>query len=113
MDLIQAYRYLLRAGLRAVQFSKPARYIIVAQLREAFRDSSPEALATRRAQFKPDRIRRTVWFLNAAAKEKGFEHKIVKGLMHTSWSRRQAGSTYKSLLQVNTQKREREEKGRQ
>lgn len=112
-DLIHAYRRLLRASLHAVQFSKPARFVVVAQLREAFRDSSPDTLAARREQFNQDRIRRTVCFLNVAARETGLEHKIVKGLVHTAWSRRQSGSAYKSLLHVKAQKQAREEKGRQ
>lgn len=92
--------------------SKPARFVVVAQLREAFRDSSPDTLAARREHFNQDCIRRTVWFLNVAAREKGLEHKIVKGLVHTVWSRRQAGSKYKSLLHVKAQKKAREGKGR-
>ncbi|KAK4228506.1 hypothetical protein QBC38DRAFT_475037 [Podospora fimiseda] len=80
-ELITAYRKLLRAGLRAVQFSKPSRYIIRDQLREGFRDTSGKST------FEPERIRRTIWFLNAAAEERGMEHKILKNLCRVKFER--------------------------
>lgn len=78
-DLIHAYRRLLRAGLRAVQFSQPSRSTITARLREGFRDP--------RGEFDAERVRRTVWFLNAAAQQRGLEHKILKNLCRVHWER--------------------------
>ncbi|KAK4157436.1 hypothetical protein C8A00DRAFT_11717 [Chaetomidium leptoderma] len=78
-NLIHAYRHLLRAGLRAVQFSQPSRSTITARLREGFRDP--------RGTFDAERVRRTVWFLNAAAQQRGLEHKILKNLCRVHWDR--------------------------
>lgn len=72
LELIHAYRKLLRAGLRAVQFSKPSRAAIVAELRKGFRDPA--------GTLEPERVRRTVWFFNAAAQARGLEHRILKNL---------------------------------
>ena len=99
-EIIHAYRKLLRAGLRAVQFSKPARYGLTAQLRTAFRE--------RGAPFQPEAIRRTVWFLNAAAQERGLEHRIVKNLVAVAWLRsREKGPTWSAVLLAKDQKKDR------
>lgn len=97
-EIIKAYRSLYRAGLRAVQFSKPARYQIRDLMRDGFRSNdlprsdtivtpSP-ASAAYQSEFDPERIRRTVWFLNAAAESRGLEHKIVRNLLFTQYWRR-------------------------
>jgi hypothetical protein len=78
--LIHAYRHLLRAGLRAVQFSKPSRYMIVDKLRTGFRDVKNGG-----GTFDGERIRRTIWFLNAAAQTRGLEHRILKNLCRVHW----------------------------
>ncbi|KAJ4306913.1 hypothetical protein N0V88_000285 [Collariella sp. IMI 366227] len=78
-DLLHAYRKLLRAGLRAVQFSQPSRSILTERLREGFRDQH--------GSFEPERVRRTIWFLNAAAGARGLEHKILKNLCRVHWER--------------------------
>ncbi|KAK4132879.1 DUF1763-domain-containing protein [Trichocladium antarcticum] len=78
-DLIHAYRHLLRAGLRAVQFSQPSRSTLVGRLREGFRDAD--------GTFDAERARRTVWFLNAAAQQRGLEHRILKNLCRVHWER--------------------------
>ncbi len=78
-EIIHGYRKLYRSGLRAVQFSKPARFVVRDQLRRAFRE--------RGATFDADGVRRTVWFLNAAAAETGLEHKIVKNLVRVAHER--------------------------
>ncbi|KAH6621047.1 hypothetical protein B0J18DRAFT_215650 [Chaetomium sp. MPI-SDFR-AT-0129] len=80
-NLVHSYRHLLRAGLRAVQFSKPSRYIIRDVLRKEFRDP--------RGEFEAEKARRTVWFLNAAAQSRGLEHKILKNLCRVHWERKQ------------------------
>ena len=82
-EIIHAYRHLLRASLQAVQFSLPARFVVQAQLRRAFRQpTTPE-----QQKFDPKAVRRTIWFLKAAAAEKGLEHKIVKNLVKVAWNR--------------------------
>jgi hypothetical protein len=78
-ELIHAYRRLLRAGLRAVQFSQPSSSTVRDQLREGFRD--PNGI------FDAERVRRTIWFLNAAAQERGLEHRILKNLCRVHWDR--------------------------
>ncbi|EOD46912.1 uncharacterized protein LTHEOB_7993 [Neofusicoccum parvum] len=77
-DIVRAYRHLYTWGLRAVQFSKPARYTLRDRLRRSFRTSD-------RASFDQRRIDNTVEFLRGATREKGLEHRIVKSLFHTWW----------------------------
>ncbi|KAJ3468652.1 hypothetical protein MRS44_002717 [Fusarium solani] len=84
-NIIHAYRHLYRCLLQAVQYTIPARFVVRDQLRAAFRD--PEL------RYDPNAIKRTIWFLEAAAREKGMEHKILKNLVkvqlgrayHSSW----------------------------
>jgi len=80
LELVHAYRHLYRGVLHAVQYSKPARYVGRDTLRKAFRKGDASA-------FCPEKIKRTVEFLNFAAKEKGLEHKLLKSLMHTKYWR--------------------------
>lgn len=83
-EIIRAYRHLLRWSLRAVQFSKPARFVVRDTLRAAFRDKD--------GTFEPSRIKSTLWFLESAATYVGVEHKIIKNLAHVRWiQRRQIG----------------------
>lgn len=76
--IILAYRSLYRSALHAVQYSKPARYILRTTLRNAFREGT-------RADFNPKKIGNTILFLENAAKVKGLEHRILKNLMHVRW----------------------------
>ncbi|KAL2195819.1 hypothetical protein P885DRAFT_39199 [Corynascus similis CBS 632.67] len=101
-ELVHAYRRLLRAGLRAVQFSKPSRSTVTAKLREGFRDPG--------AKFDPERIRRTVWFLNAAAQQRGLEHRIVKNLCRVHWERTREASRTAWRLRVRHDEAARERK---
>jgi hypothetical protein len=78
-ELVHAYRKLLRAGLRAVQFSQPSKSTITQVLRKAFRD--PEGV------FNARRVTRTVYFLNAAAAARGLEHKILRNMCRVHWER--------------------------
>ncbi|KAK4644879.1 hypothetical protein QC761_308805 [Podospora bellae-mahoneyi] len=97
-ELLTSYRHLYRSALQAVQYSKPARYVIRDQLRLAFRDRSN--LAT----YHPERIRRTVWFFHAASQSRGLEHRICKTLVRVHWERTRVDrKSWKHLL------REREE----
>lgn len=77
-DIIRAYRNLYRAGLRAVQYSAPARYTLRDRLRRAFR-ASPAS------DFDQQRILNTLEFLNGATKTTGIEHHIVKSLLMVWW----------------------------
>ncbi|EHK15473.1 uncharacterized protein TRIVIDRAFT_196321 [Trichoderma virens Gv29-8] len=77
LDITHAYRHLYRGLLRAVQYSAPARYVVRDQLRAAFRE--------RDAALDREGVKRTVWFLEAAAKERGLEHKILKNLIRVRY----------------------------
>ena len=102
-ELVHAYRALYRAGLQAVQFSKPARYTLRDQLRAAFRDDKAGA-----AVFDPDAVRRTVWFLRAAAAERGLEHRIVKNLLRTAWERKAGQDSWKRVRMLKGMARPKE-----
>ncbi|EPS37141.1 hypothetical protein H072_9224 [Dactylellina haptotyla CBS 200.50] len=91
LPLIHAYRRLLRAGLRAVQSSLPARLALRSKLRHAFRADSPSRFDTANSpasrlpsvfphRFSQTRIDNTIRFLNTAAARLGLEHTIVKNL---------------------------------
>lgn len=81
--VIHAYRHLFRAGLKAVCYSYPARTSLRDLLRRAFRDKN--------ARLDERAVKRTIWFLTAAARELGIEHKIVKNiLMVQYWKRKVA-----------------------
>jgi hypothetical protein len=82
-QVIHAYRHLYRSALQAVQYARPNRFIARDQLRSAFRE--------RGAQMDPEGVKRTIWFLQAAAKEKGLEHKIVKNLLEVRGRSRPGG----------------------
>jgi hypothetical protein len=71
--IVLAYRHLYRAGLRAVSYTTPNRYVLRDRLRRAFRESPT-------SDFEPERIANTVQFLNNAAKDRGLEHRLVKSL---------------------------------
>ncbi|KAG6002655.1 hypothetical protein E4U21_002915 [Claviceps maximensis] len=111
-DVLHAYRHLYRNLLRAVQYAAPARYIARDQLRRAFRQappavaaassssssssspsfslfpSSPTAVVAAPApSLNTEGIKRTIWFLEAAAKERGLEHKILKNLLRVQGQR--------------------------
>ncbi|KAL2259088.1 hypothetical protein VTK26DRAFT_7370 [Humicola hyalothermophila] len=107
-NIIHAYRHLLRAGLRAVQFAQPARSTLVRTLRAGFRDP--------RGTFDAERARRTVWFLNAAAQQRGLEHRIVKNLLQVEWLRsceeRRKRLPWKQMLKVGKDKKAKMERGR-
>ncbi|PSR82230.1 hypothetical protein BD289DRAFT_334583, partial [Coniella lustricola] len=72
-QVIQAYRHIYRATLRAVCYAQPATTIARRQLREAFR--APDA------QYDEKAIKRTERFLRNASKCTGIEHKIVKNML--------------------------------
>ncbi|KAK4162245.1 hypothetical protein QBC43DRAFT_322096 [Cladorrhinum sp. PSN259] len=97
-EIVLAYRKLLRAGLRAVQFSKPSRFVVRDQLRAGFRDVTSGG-----GVFEAERVRRTIWFLNAAAQNrKGIEHKILKTLCRVQFERTRelTKGTWKTKLRL-------------
>lgn len=96
LDITTAYRRLYRGLLRAVQYSAPARYVVRDQLRAAFRER--DAVLDREA------VKRTVWFLDAAAKERGLEHKILKNLVRVRVDRAWGTRSWKRALLEAKQK---------
>jgi hypothetical protein len=82
--IVHAYRHLFRHSLRAVQFSKPARYTLRDRLRLAFRRGSA-------ADFEPKKVENTLEFLQYATRENGLEHKIVKNLLFVWWMQEKGG----------------------
>jgi hypothetical protein len=82
--IIYAYRHLYRHGLRAVQFSKPARYTLRDRLRLAFHRGSA-------ADFASHKVENTLELLRYATKENGLEHKIVKNLIFVWWIQDKGG----------------------
>ncbi|KAI1748548.1 DUF1763-domain-containing protein [Xylaria castorea] len=78
-QIIHAYRHLYRGLLHAVQFSKPARYTARNQLRRAFREKG--------AKYDCRGIARTIRFLDAATRERGLEHRVLKNLLFVAWYR--------------------------
>lgn len=97
-EVLHAYRHLYRAALRAVCYSQPASITVRDQLRRAFRN--------RTGTFDMRTVRRTVWFLNNAARERGTEHKIVKSLLLTQLYRDKANrNTWKYITDPNHTKK--------
>lgn len=82
--VIHAYRHLYRNSLRAIQFSKPARYTLRDRLRLAFRKGSASS-------FEPQKVQNTLEFLQYATKQNGLEHKIVKNLLFVWWMQGNGG----------------------
>lgn len=68
-----AYRQLYRALRLAVQDAKPEIYVARDQLRAAFRDPA--------VPFDEGVVKRTRWFLEGAARDRGMEHKVLKNLL--------------------------------
>ena len=77
-DIIRAYRNLYRAGLRAIQYSAPARFTFRDHLRRAFR-ASPAS------DFDQQRVLNTLEFLDGAARTTGIEHHIVRNILVVWW----------------------------
>ena len=96
MDIVHAYRHLYRALLRAVQFSSPARYVARDQLRAAFRDGA--------APWDAEGAKRTLWFVQAAARERGLEHRILKNLLRVRLQRAREGRSWKRALHESKQR---------
>ncbi|KAF2188198.1 DUF1763-domain-containing protein [Zopfia rhizophila CBS 207.26] len=83
-DILHAYRHLYRQGLRAVQFSKPARYTLRDRLRLAFRKGNA-------TDFNQQKIDNTIEFFRYATIENGLEHKILKNILLVWWHQETGG----------------------
>lgn len=79
-ERLHAYRHLYRTALKAVCYARPARYEVRDILRESFRTCPP-------ATFIPRRIENTLRFLENAGRYNGYEHKILKNLLHLKFFR--------------------------
>ena len=95
--IVRSYRSLYRHALRAVQYSSPARYTLKNHLRLAYRGSSVEA-------FSPIRIDNTLLFLKHAAEERGFEHRMLKNLLHVWWWQAQPSRQKKEYVNLTVSK---------
>ena len=80
-EILHAYRSLYRATLRAIHFSKPARFELRDTIRTSFR-TEPSS------NFSQKRVANTLEFLARAEKDTGMEHKILKNLLHVKYWRR-------------------------
>lgn len=78
VEIIKSYRDLYRSALRAVQFSSPARYTLKSHFRLAYRSNDANL-------FDPTKIGNTLVFLKHAAEKRGFEHRLLKCLLHVWW----------------------------
>lgn len=80
-QMTRTYRHLYRGLLRAVQFSKPARYTARDQLRDAFRKGQHN-------EYNQAKIDNTLEFLKHAAEQRGAEHFLLKNLLRCAYERR-------------------------
>ncbi|KAK1988266.1 hypothetical protein LZ30DRAFT_50247 [Colletotrichum cereale] len=99
VEKIHAYRHLYRELLRAVQFASPYRYVVRNQLRAAFREKE--------ASWDKEEYKRTMWFLQAAAREAGLEHKILKNLIRVAHERQKLAPwrlSYRKAEEMNGKK---------
>lgn len=84
--ILRAYRHVLRHSLRAIHFSKPARYTLRDRLRWAFRKGNA-------SDFDQQKIANTLEFLHYATRQNGLEHKILKNLLLVWWHQDRGGRT--------------------
>ncbi|ETN45672.1 uncharacterized protein HMPREF1541_09505, partial [Cyphellophora europaea CBS 101466] len=73
-EIVSAYRSLYKRGLRAIRYSRPARYNLRDILRRSFREEPSSS-------FDPERLTNTLRFLQRADVDNGMEHKIIKNLL--------------------------------
>lgn len=110
LDIIHAYRRVLRSAYKAVQYSSPARYVVRDQVRAAFREtprstsssSTSTSTSTSNAPaFDPQVAKRTAWFLEAAARDRGVEHRVVKNLVKVRLARSKGSLKWKGVLSAD------------
>lgn len=73
-----SYRRLYRHGLRAVQYSTPARQTLQKRLQHRYRTGHA-------SDYNEQAIENTIEFLRGAANVKGLEHRIVKRVVFVWW----------------------------
>ncbi|KAL5600980.1 hypothetical protein BROUX41_005813 [Berkeleyomyces rouxiae] len=78
-EILHAYRHMYRHLMRAVRNTKPQSQIGRTQLRAAF--NPVPGTAEHGQPFDAAGIKRTIWFLKAAEKEAGLEHRVLKNLL--------------------------------
>jgi len=81
VEVLHAYRNIYRTTLRSIRYAIPGRYVVRDHLREAFRNSSA-------SDFDARKISQTLVFLEHAGESRGFEHKLLKNLLHVWWWKR-------------------------
>lgn len=96
IEVVHAYRHLYRNLLKAVQYTIPARFVARTQIRAAFRE--------RGAVYDAKAIQRTNWFFEAAAKEKGLEHRILKNLLQVAHRRDYRPDSWRKSVAAGKQK---------
>ena len=94
LDIRHAYRHILRCSLSAVQRAPRAVPTVRRQVRAAFTETKAE-------QFDPEVVKRTGWFLKAAAKTVGVEHRVVKNLVRVAYERRKATEDWSMMMKNN------------
>lgn len=92
-SLKQAYRDLYKAGLYAVRYSKPSRFVIRDVLREAFRTKTG-------GKYEQAKIENTIAFLKGAGEVAGIEHVILKNLCAVEDDRRHQNRIRQSVETV-------------
>ncbi|TQS32927.1 hypothetical protein Golomagni_06745 [Golovinomyces magnicellulatus] len=110
LDVIHAYRHLYRGLLKAVQYATPARYVARDQIRAAFRESPIGTSTSSPVALDTEGIKRTKWFLDAAAKERGLEHKILKNLIQVRVAQMKGNRAWKRHLHESKLKTDMKEK---
>lgn len=91
-EILAAYRWLYRAGLKAVKYSKPARYNVRDIMRDSFRNQPSAA-------YDAARISNTLSFLDRASEYRGMEHKILKNIAKIRWHRHNAAFNGRAIKQ--------------
>src|SRR6266498_6148362 len=76
--IVAGYRSLYRHGLRAVHYSKPARFVLRDILRTAFRTETAQ-------DYDDVKVQNTLQFLDLAAREQAMEHKVLKNILHVRY----------------------------
>lgn len=102
LTILQQYRTILRAGLRAVQYARPARYQIHQKIRAAFETPQNlkhgEKCKDSQIKYEPAQsFLNTVDFLNTAARQKGRENDIVKNLCYVEYDNWKTANTRSRL----------------
>ncbi|THW84914.1 hypothetical protein D6D15_08461 [Aureobasidium pullulans] len=82
LEILHAYRHLLRTSLHAIRHAKPARYTLLTHLRHCFRSTPQPFSASSSSSYDAPTTTRTLEFLTNAVKYKGVEEKVVRNLIH-------------------------------